>query len=212
MGRKLSESRIDPRPVAIPIAGGELVTGIEWWTADAAILFLHDSHDELGLDSWGAWPDRFAGLGYAVLVIDLPPGHAQEAARSALEYIAAKGAPRRFVIAAGDTVGLLDEQSGDAFVLIAPGPSAIDPGSLGFTPKLIVAGSGDLDAYEPVEAFARNCRGWSLLSTFAVENSVPALMNYRHAQQIGSQIAGFLQEYRAPTSTGISRIGRRTPR
>ena len=199
MGRKLSDARPEPRPVAIPIAGGGIVTGIEWRASDAAILFLHDTEDELGLDSWGAWPDRFAELGYAVLVVDFPPDRAQEAVTASVRYLEARGAPRRFIIAAGDAFRLLDETSGDALVLIAPRTENRNPLALGITPKLILAGSLERDEYCPVEAYARACCGWSLLSTFAVENTLAALLEGRHAVQIGSQIAEFLQEYRLPT-------------
>ena len=201
MGRKLSDVRPEPRPIAIPIAGGEIVTGIEWRTSDAAILFLHDSEDELGLDSWGAWPDRFAELGYAVLVVDYPPDRAQEAASASIQYLEARGAPRRFIIAAGDALKFLDEASGDALVLIAPRTGGSDPLVLGITPKLILGGSLEPEEYRPVEAYARACRGWSLLSTFVTKNTLAALLEGRHAVQIGSQIAEFLQEYRTPRSS-----------
>lgn len=201
LGRKLSGVRSDPRPVAIPISGGEVVTGIEWRTSDAAILFLHSTDDELALDSWGAWPDRFAELGYSVLVVDLPIDRLQDAVEASIGYLAALRAPRRFVIAAGDALGLLDAASADAFVLIAPQTTDSNPLTLGITPKLIVAGTIDPEAFQPVEAYARACRGWSVLSTYATENTVAALLEGRHAVQAGSQIAGFLQEYRAARSS-----------
>jgi hypothetical protein len=199
MGRQLSDVLPEPRPVAFPIAGGQIVTGIEWRTSDAAVLFLHDTEEELGLDSWGAWPDRFAELGFAVLAVDFPPERAREAASASLQYLAARGAPRRFIVAAGDALKLLDETSGDALVLIAPRTVDGNPLELGITPKLILAGSLEPDKYQLVETYARACRGWSLLSTFATENTPAALLNGRHARQIESQISSFLQEIRTPT-------------
>lgn len=196
LGGQLSEKRPDPRPIAIPIAGGELVTGIEWRISDAAILFLHDSDDELGLDTWRAWPDRFAELGYYVVVVDLLPDRPQESVTAALGYLAAQEASRRFIVAAGNAAQFLEEKSADAFVLVGPRVGNSDPITLGITPKLILAGTDDPVIYGAVERFARGCRGWSLLSTFVTDNSVDALLEGRHALQVGSQIASFLQEYR----------------
>ncbi|MCA9860047.1 MAG: hypothetical protein KC438_10005 [Thermomicrobiales bacterium] len=212
LGCQLSAKVPDPRPVALPLAGGEIVTGIEWKADDTALLFLHDPDDELALDSWGAWPDRFAQLGYSVLVVDLPADHAAAAVATALGYLRHSCERRLLVIAAGATVSMLGEQSADAFVLVAPRVAGIEPSVLGVTPKLIVAGTADPVSYAPVETFARGCRGWSLLSTFAAENSVEALMEGRHATQAGSQIASFLQEHRTATPAAASRSRRRIPR
>lgn len=198
MGRQLSDIRPGPRPVAIPLAGGDIVTGIEWRTSDAAILFLHDTEDELALDSWGAWPDRFAEMGYSVLVVDLPPDRAQDAVTACLSYLTAQEAPRRFVVAAGDALRFLDASAADAFVLVAPRPVGLEPLALGTAPKLILAGSLDREEFRLVEVYARACRGWAVLSTYAMENTMGALMEGRHAVQVGSQVAGFLQEYRSP--------------
>ncbi|MEZ4665790.1 MAG: hypothetical protein R2835_03990 [Thermomicrobiales bacterium] len=99
----------------------------------------------------------------------------------------------------------------DAFVLIAPRGVTLDAARLGFVPKLIFAGSAETESYAQAERFARACHGWSLLSTFAAKNEMPALMNGVFAPQIGSQIAGFLQEHRSAMPEP-SRTVRRNPR
>jgi hypothetical protein len=116
-----------------------------------------------------------------------------------------------FIVAAGETVTLLDGTMADGFVLIAPRSETLDPLLLGVAPKLILAGSANESAFATVERFARGCRGWSLLSTFATENTKGALLGGRHALQIGSQIAGFLQEYRAPSSRRLRSPARSRP-
>jgi hypothetical protein len=88
----------------------------------------------------------------------------------------------------------------NAFVLIAPGVEELDPHALGLAPKLILAGRANDFEFSEVERFARASRGWSVLSTFATENSMAAILQGRHALQAGSQIAGFLQEFRGKLS------------
>ena len=211
MGRKLSKFSPHPEPVAIPVNGHEAVTGIAWLSGDAGILFLHDPGADTSADSWGAWPDRFAELGYAVLAIDLPEAVSARHIEAALSVLRESDPGKVFVVAAGETVTLLQEAMADGFVLIAPRGDPLDPLAMGVAPKLILAGTANESEFAIVERFARRCRGWSLLSTFATENSIAALLDGRHALQAGSQIAGFLQEYRTPAHLQRSYVARPQP-
>jgi hypothetical protein len=188
------------------------MTGIGWFPGDAALLFLHDLEGEASADSWESWPDRFAQVGYAVLAVDLPEKVSSIHIRGASVEIRRQVGGRVFIVAAGETVTLLDETMADGFVLIAPRGGALDPLALGVTPKLILAGTANASDFATAERFARRCRGWALLSTFAAENSMAALLGGRHALQIGSQIAGFLQEFRAPSSAQLPGTARQRPK
>lgn len=210
MGRKLTEAK--PQPVAIPVAGGDPITGIVWLPGDASILLLHDRGPDASADAWGAWPDRLAELGYAALAIDLPDTVSKDDIRTAIGFLRARVDGKLFALVAGERVGMMDAEMADGFVLVAPRGEALDSAALGIVPKLIVAGSADEREYPEVERFARACRGWSLLSTYATENTVASLLGGRHALQIGSQIAGFLQEFRTATRGQPTRTPGRTHR
>jgi hypothetical protein len=151
-------------------------------------------------------------LGYAVLAIDLPEAASARHIAAALSVLRDSRSGKVFIVAAGETVMLLQESMADGFVLIAPRGDALDPLALGVVPKLILAGTANESEFAIVERFARGSRGWSLLSTFATENSIGALLDGQHALQVGSQIAGFLQEYRAPSRSQRSSIARPRPK
>jgi hypothetical protein len=196
----------------IPVEGREPNTGILWLPGDASILLLHDRGADASLDSWGAWPERLAALGYAVLAVDLPDDASTEDIRAVATYLRTLVNGKLFIIAAGERAEMLDSVMADGLVMIAPRGDALDPTALGFVPKLIVAGSADDREYPTVERFARACRGWSLLSTYATENTPEALLEGRHALQVGSQFAGFLQEFRTTFQGQTSMTTRRPPR
>ena len=212
LGRKLSRSISSPEPVTIPVEDGENITGIAWFPGEAGILFVHDRQADASADSWGTWPDRFAQLGYAVLAVDMPEHASPRQIEAAGGFLRSKGASRLFIIAAGESVEELDAAMADGFVLIAPSGELLDPVALGVTPKLIVAGSAVDTEFSVVEQFARACRGWSVLSTFVTENTMAALLEGRHALQIGSQIAEFLQEYRTATPPQTAATARQAPK
>lgn len=209
LGRQLTAA--DPIAVQIPASNGSILTGIAWVPGDAGLLFLHDVGGEDDADAWGDWPDRFAALGYAVLSVDLPVDTSPNTIARVVDWFLGQQPGRLFIVAAGETAGLLEAAMADAFVLIAPRGVTRDAARLGFVPKLIIAGSAEAESYAQAERFARACRGWSPLSTFAEKNEMPALINGVIARQIGSQIASFLQEHRS-AMPGPSRTVRRNPR
>jgi len=193
------------------VGNESILTGIAWFPGDAGLLFLHDVSGENDADAWGNWPDRFGVLGYAALSVDLPVDASSRTIAGVVNWYKQLGSARLFIIAAGETVALLDASMADAFVLVAPRGVNLDSARLGFAPKLIIAGSAETESFAQAERYARACRGWSLLSTFAAKNEMPALMNGVFAPQIGSQIASFLQEHRS-AMPGPSRTVRRNPR
>jgi hypothetical protein len=192
------------------VDGEEPITGIGWFPGDAGVLLLHDREADASADSWGGWADWFAQLGYAVLAVDLPENASAKHVQAAIAELRTRVGGKAFIVAAGETVALLDGSMADGFVLIAPRGEALDPLAMGAAPKLILAGTQDGSAFAIVERFARGCRGWSLLSAFVTENTMAALFDGRHALQVGSQIAGFLQEYRRPVTA--QRPGAARPR
>jgi hypothetical protein len=203
MGSQLTGESVAPIAVEIDYREGQRATGVAWVPGDSGLLFLHSPGDPAASDAWGAWPDHLAQLGYAALAIDLPeggndPDETTHVVGCTLDWLRCQGARRIFILAAERAVAILKTEMADAFVLVAPETAGFDPAKLGTVPKLIVAGSADTKQFDEVQRFARQCRGWTLLSSFVVENTLPALLGGRSAPQIGAQIAEFLQEYRVP--------------
>ena len=200
--------------MSLPVHGLE-ATGIELGAGPVAILFLHDPADESASDFWGYWPDRFADRGYRTLALDLPdddPALLRQIVTVATRYLTASGSSRVMIIAGAEACALCGDDLPDALVLIAPPPDLDSPTISSLTPKLIVGGSADREELAGLKRLARVSRGWTLLSTFALANDAASLLASSHSNQIESQIAGFLQEFRITHPPRDSRSGRQSPK
>lgn len=194
---------IGPEAVSIPLDDGSL-TAITCGQGTDGLLFLHDLSDDASSDSWGLLPESFASIGYRTLAIDLPGyGGSLDTAvdfRSAIPpaavWLRSQGAERLFVCAAGEAVDFVPDTAPNAIVLLAPIPADDLASKLGTTPKLIIGGIADPAERARIEQFHAACRGWSPFTSYAIDNTLEALIGDRYALQVRTQIASFLQEFR----------------
>ena len=217
MGCELSSYPPEPAAVEIGYGNGGLVAGIAWLPGNDAILFIHGGSPDASSDDWRDLPERFAVLGYGALAVDLPgfggsPGSrnvsGSAAVAAAVDFLRESGAARIFALIAGESLEQIQGQTLDALVLMAPkGPGG--PSLAGTIPKLILAGSAAQDQLAAIKEFAQACRGWTLLSTFACENTLDALLNSRHANQILVQAASFLHDYWSTVTPAASKTEKR---
>lgn len=178
--------------------------GIEWRAGRPALLFVHDPDDDAAIDSWGFWPDRFHTRGYRVLAIDNWFQQNDELATAidtAATYLRSSGSPQVMIIVAGRATRSIATANPTAAVLLAPDPTTIADELSREIPKLIIGGSVNLDELQSLKTLVRACRGWALLSTFAVANHAATLLASPQSDQIESQIVSFFQEFRSRGET-----------
>lgn len=209
MGSQLNETRPVAQPVEIAI-GRDALVGATWEGGQAAVLLLHDPTEDCSLDSWGILPELLASAGFSVLAIDLPGfggspalacGGLADGAAAAFEWLRSQQMGPLLAVAAGRALETVRSADVDALVLVAPVDRSPSPEALGTVPKLLIVGSRDPQTLTQARSLAQKCRGWTLLSTFAVENKMEALILGRSGQQICTQVVAFLNDYRTRSSS-----------